>query len=233
MTILRDNEILVRRTAGLSSHSEGDLPGKTGVGVVEERGDQIRDCAIGDRVAWTGVVAQDTATVQEHLFVRVPDGIDDNVALYTGVVGYAFQAIRASDLTFGEQVMVSGNGLIASVVSRAVSIFGLRLLSLSAINKGEHIDGIFVCPGEHNIADAAGYLRPKATVVVLGQADIALLLAGLEDKKITLVYPGEPGPEAAGVCHPRAYMRWTVRDDMELFFKLLMENRISVEGLRG
>ena len=46
--------------------------------------------------------------------------------------------------------------------------------------------------------------------------------------RLALVFPEQPQPEAKNVCHPTAYMRWTIKNDLELSLKLL--GQIAIDG---
>jgi len=227
---LKDNEILVRKVYDLTKIEEAHIFKNTGIGIVEERGMETRDVAIGDKVIWVGIPINDRVTVPEYLFERIPDGLEDSIAVFAGIGAFVIQAVRQSGLTFGEKVVVLGHGVFKIFTSQVTALFGIHNLELALACKGTtEIDGIFVCPeGEEDINLIADSLHNKATVTILTERHIGLSPKLLQEKELKLVYPGPTQPDERNVYYPRAYMRWTIKEDMELFLKLLRGGRIKI-----
>jgi len=232
---LKGNEILVRKVYDLTKIEEAHTFKNTGIGIVEERGMETRDVAIGDKVIWMGIPVNDRVTVPEYLFERIPDGLKDSIAVFAGIGAFVIQAVRQSGLTFGEKVMVLGYGVLKDITSQVTALFGIHNLELALACKGNmEIDGIFVCPGgEKDINLIENSLRNKASVTVLTGGHIDLLPKLLQEKELKLISLGQPRFKGGDIYHPRAYMRWTIKQDLQLFLKLLREGKINIQELHG
>jgi hypothetical protein len=231
---LKDNEILVRKLCDLTRVEEAPIFKNTGSGIVEERGVQTRDVAIGDRVVWIGVPANDRVTVPEYLFEGIPDGLGDNTAVFAGIGAFVIQAVRESGLTFGERVVVLGHGVLKKLASQIITLFGIHSLELDSACRGNvEIDGVFVClGGEKDINLIANWLRNKATVTVLAEGQAGLPPELLQKRSVKLVFPALPQLGETDVHHPGAYVRWTIKKDMELFLKLSRERGIRPDHVQ-
>ena len=227
---MKDNEILVRKVYDLTKIEEAHIFKNTGIGIVEERGMETRDVAIGDKVIWMGIPVNDRVTVPEYLFERIPDGLEDSIAVFAGIGAFVIQAVRESGLTFRERAAVLGQGILKDITSQVTALFGIHNLELALACKGNmEIDGIFVCPeGEKDINLIANSLRNKATVIILTERHIGLSPKLLQEKELKLIYPTLLQPDERNVYYPRAYVRWTIKKDMELFLKLLRGGRIKI-----
>jgi hypothetical protein len=231
---LKDNEVLVRKVYDLTKVEEAPIFKNTGIGIVEERGFQTRDVAIGDRVVWIGIPANDRVTVPEYLFEGIPDGLGDNTAVFAGIGAFVIQAVRESELTFGEKVVVLGHGVLKELASQIITLFGIHSLKLDTARQGDmEIDGIFVCPtGEKDINLAGKLLRNKATVTLLTEGQVGLPPELLRERSVKLVFPALPEPGGRNLHYPGAYARWTIKKDMELFLKLLREREIEPDHVQ-
>jgi hypothetical protein len=227
---LKDNEILARKVYDLTKIEEAHIFKNTGIGIVEERGMEIRNVAIGDKVIWIGFPANDNVTVPEYLFVRIPEGLEDSTAIYTGIGAFIIQAVRENGLTFGERATVLGQGILKDITSQLITLFGIHNLEFALACKGNmEIDGIFVCPeGEKDINLIANSLRNKASLTVLTVSYIDLPPKLLQQKGLKIVYPALPQPDQRNIYYPGAYVRWTIKQDMELFLKLLSGGKIQI-----
>ena len=221
--MLKDNEILVRKVYELINIEEMEIFKNTGIGIIEERGMEIRDVAIGDKVVWVGIPAGDKVIVPEYLFEKVPDDLEDKIGVFGGVGAFVIQAVRESGLTFGEKVVVLGHGVLKDLTSQVVTLFGIHSLELDFVCKGDvEIDGVFLCTGgEANFNLIENLLRNKATVTVLTEGHIDLPLKLLQEKKLKLIFLGQPKVERKDIYYPKAYLRWGIKEDIRLYLKLL------------
>ncbi len=226
-----DNEIVVTRLSDLAHIDEAQIFKNTGIGVVKKRGGRIGEVAIGDKVAWTGIPAADELIIPANLFKRIPDDMDDSTVVFTGIVAFVIQAIRESSLTFGEKTVVLGQGYLSRLLSQVLHWFGIQPLEIASSQTSEaDIDGVFLCPGsETDIDSLTGWLRNKASVTVLLEKPVELSPLLLQGKKIRLIFPKQPQPEAGNIHHPIAYTRWTLKEDLELSLKLLRKIVIEAE----
>lgn len=227
---MKDNEILVRKVYDLTKIEEAHIFKNTGIGIVEERGMETRDVAIGDKVIWVGIPVNDRVTVPEYLFERIPDGLEDSIAVFAGVGAFVIQAVRESGLTFRERAAVLGQGILKDITSQVTALFGIHNLELALACKGNMvIDGIFVCPeGEEDINLIANSLHNKVTVTILTERHIGLSPKLLQEMELKLIYPALAQPDERDVYYPRAYVRWTIKKNMELFLKLLRGGWIKI-----
>lgn len=229
---MKDNEILVKKEYDLTNIDEAEIFKNAGIGIVEERGMETRDVAIGDKVVWIGVPADDKLIVPEYLFERIPDGLEDSIAVFAGIGAFVIQAVRESGLTFREKAAVLGQGILKDITSQVTALFGIHNLELALACKGNmEIDGIFVCPeGEKDINLIANSLHNKATVTILTERHIGLSPKLLQEKELKLIYPALAQPDERNVYYPRAYVRWTIKKDLQLVLKLLKEGKINIEA---
>jgi len=229
---LKDNEILVRKVYDLTKIEEAHIFKNIGIGIVEERGMETRDVAIGDKVIWMGIPINDRVTVPEYLFERIPDGLEDSIAVFAGIGAFVIQAVRESGLTFGERAAVLGQGILKDITSQVTALFGIHNLELALACKGNmEIDGIFVCPeGEKDINLIANSLRNKAKVTILTGRHIGFFPKLLQERELKLIYPALAQPDERNVYYPGAYIRWTIKEDLQLVLKLLKEGKIKIEA---
>ena len=85
--------------------------GYCNVGVVVEVGAGVEGLAVGDRVASNGKHAE-VVCVPKNLVARVPDAVEDEVAVFTVLAAIGLQGLRLVKPTLGECVVVTGLGLI-------------------------------------------------------------------------------------------------------------------------
>lgn len=227
---MKDNEILVRKVYDLTKIEEAHIFKNTGIGIVEERGMETRDVVIGDKVIWVGIPIADEIVIPEYLFARIPDGLQEEIAVFGGIGACVIQAVRQSGLTFGEKDVVLGQGILKDITSQVTALFGVHNLELALACKGNmEIDGVFICPeGEKDINLIADSLRNKTTVTILTERHIGLSPKLLQEKELKLIYPALAQPDERNVYYPGAYVRWTIKKDMELFLKLLRGGRIKI-----
>jgi predicted dehydrogenase len=125
------------RTDGLASAFEAvrsrldePLPlGYCNVGRVLEVGSAITDLKPGDRVASNGKHAE-VVDVPRNLCAKVPDGVDDEQAVFTVIGSIALQSLRLVQPTLGELVAVSGLGLVGLMAVQLLRLNGCRVLGL-------------------------------------------------------------------------------------------------------
>jgi len=228
--VLKDNEILVRKVYELTNIEEAEIFRNTWIGIVEERGMEIRDVGIGDKVVVVGIHAGDKVIVPEYLFEKIPDGLEDKLAVFGGIGAFVIQAVRESGLTFGEKAVVLGHGVLKELTSQVIALFGIQSLGLDFACKGNvEIDGVFLCPkGEADINLIANSLRNKAVVIVLTQGHIDFSPELLQEKMLKLIFPEHPQLKESNVYFPKAYIRWGIKEDLRLFLKLLCEGKIKI-----
>lgn len=103
--------------------------GYCNVGVVTEVGASIRGLKPGDRVVSNGPHA-DVVRVPGNLCARVPDGVDDEEAVFTVVASIGLQGIRLAQPSLGEAFVVTGAGLIGLLTVQLLRAHGCRVLAI-------------------------------------------------------------------------------------------------------
>jgi predicted dehydrogenase/threonine dehydrogenase-like Zn-dependent dehydrogenase len=101
--------------------------GYCNVGVVRESG--VEGFKPGDRVASNGPHA-DVVLVPKHLCAKVPEGVDDEAAVFTVAASIGLQGIRLAAPTLGETVVVTGVGLIGLLTVQMLRAQGCRVLAI-------------------------------------------------------------------------------------------------------
>lgn len=103
--------------------------GYCSAGIVQSTGNQIEGIAVGDRVASNGPHAE-VVSVPQNLCARVPDSVSDDEAAFTVLGAVALQGIRLLNPTLGEQMVVSGLGLLGLMAVQMLVANGCRVLGL-------------------------------------------------------------------------------------------------------
>jgi NADPH2:quinone reductase len=153
-------------------------PGGEGAGVVRAVGANVRDFAVGDRVAWcsgTGSYAQQTV-VEADAAVPVPDGVSDEVA-----AAVLLQGLTAHYLTHSTHRIEAGD---TAVVHAAAGGVGLLLTQLVKIRGGRVIATVST-PEKAELARGAG------ADAVVDYADFAAAARKFTDGRgVDVVYDG-------------------------------------------
>ena len=103
--------------------------GYCNVGVVAEVGAGVDGYQPGDRVVSNGPHA-DVVKVPMTLCARIPDGVDDESAVFVVVASIGLQGIRLAEPTLGEAFVVTGVGLIGLLTVQLLRAQGCRVLAL-------------------------------------------------------------------------------------------------------
>jgi len=103
--------------------------GYSNVGTVIEVGAGISDLAVGDVVVSNGAHAE-IVCVPRNLCAKVPDGVTAESAAFTVVSAIALQGIRLIRPTVGENIVVTGLGLIGLVAVQILRANGCNVLGI-------------------------------------------------------------------------------------------------------
>lgn len=112
--------------------SKLDMPlamGYSNVGVVESLGHGVDGLDVGARVVSNGHHAE-YVCVPQNLCARIPDKVDDETAAFTVLGAIALQGIRLVNPTLGENVVVTGLGLIGLIAVQLLRAHGCRVLGI-------------------------------------------------------------------------------------------------------
>jgi predicted dehydrogenase/threonine dehydrogenase-like Zn-dependent dehydrogenase len=110
-------------------------------GVVVDKGKDITDFEIGDRVAaaGSGIAGHaEIVCVPKNLVCKLPDNVSFVHASFTTVGSIALQGVRQADVQIGENVVVIGLGLIGILTVQLLKASGCRVFGVD-LNR-ERID---------------------------------------------------------------------------------------------
>lgn len=103
--------------------------GYSSAGIVVESA--VEEFKVGDRVACAGVGYASHAEivlVPRNLAVRIPDEVGFDEAAFTTVCAIALQGVRQADVRVGEQVVVTGLGLIGLLAVQILKAGGCHVI---------------------------------------------------------------------------------------------------------
>jgi predicted dehydrogenase/threonine dehydrogenase-like Zn-dependent dehydrogenase len=103
--------------------------GYCNVGTIVEVGHGVEGFAPGDRVVSNGPHAE-IVRVPKNLCARVPDSVEDEQAAFTVLASIGLQGVRLVAPTLGENVVVTGLGLIGLMTVQLLRANGCRVLGI-------------------------------------------------------------------------------------------------------
>ncbi|QDZ06946.1 zinc-binding dehydrogenase [Sphingomonas panacisoli] len=103
--------------------------GYCNVGEVIAVGSSVTGLKPGDRVVSNGPHA-DIVRVPSNLCAKIPDGVDDEAAVFVVVASIGLQGIRLAEPTLGESFVVTGAGLIGLLTIQLLRAQGCRVLAI-------------------------------------------------------------------------------------------------------
>ncbi|MFC0904979.1 bi-domain-containing oxidoreductase [Clostridium sp. MT-14] len=111
----------------------GKPTGYSTSGVIVGLGKNIKDLKIGDRVACAGAGIANHAEyidVPRSLVMRVPDGLNMDLASTVTVGGIAMQGVRRADLRLGEIAAVIGMGIMGQLAVQILKASGCKVIGI-------------------------------------------------------------------------------------------------------
>ena len=130
--------------------------GYCNVGIVVDVADDVTDIRPGDRVVSNGAHAE-FVSISKNLVHKIPDGVEDDDAVFTVLGAIGLQGVRLCNPTFGETIVVYGLGLIGLITIQLLKANGCNVIGIdldqskvdlansfgiSAINPGNGIDEV-------------------------------------------------------------------------------------------
>lgn len=201
------------RTDGLATTIEAvrsklaqPLPlGYSNVGVVVEVGPDVEGFKPGDRVVSNGPHA-DLIKVPKNLCALIPDGVENESAVFTVVASIGLQGIRLAQPTLGEVFVVTGAGLIGLLTVQLLRAHGCRVLAIDydeAKLKLARAFGAETCNpanGEDPVAAGMAFSRGRGVDAVIIAAstqsnDPVMQAARMSRKRGRIVLVGVTGLE--------------------------------------
>jgi predicted dehydrogenase/threonine dehydrogenase-like Zn-dependent dehydrogenase len=241
--------------------------GYSAAGVLLAVGSRVADLAPGDRVACAGegyATHAELDYVPANLAVPIPDGVSFEDAAFTTVGAIALHAVRQADARLGERVAVVGLGLVGQLAGRILRAAGCRVIGIDldetlverAVTGGA-VDEAFrrkdvpvsargcdaalvtaAAPSSDPVELAAGLVRDRGRVVVVGDVGLELSRDAAYDKELEVRMSRAYGPgrydaeyEERGLDYPIGYVRWTERRNLAAFLDLVASGRVSLGGL--
>jgi len=152
--------------------------GYSASGVVIERGRNVVDLEVGDRVACGGsgyAYHAEIIAVPRNLVVKVPKDVELKEAAFTTLGAIAVQGVRRANAQMGEIVVVIGMGLVGQLVAQLLRVAGCRVI------------GTDVLPERLALAEQLG-------------AEKTILVSQEDPVKAVLRHTGGMGADAAIIC---------------------------------
>ena len=103
--------------------------GYCNVGIVHEVGSGEDQFKVGDRVISNGPHA-DVVKVGRNLCAKIPDNVTDQEAAFTVIASIGLQGIRLVNPSLGENIVVTGVGLIGLLTVQLLRAQGCRVLAI-------------------------------------------------------------------------------------------------------
>ncbi|PIS30992.1 oxidoreductase [Candidatus Saganbacteria bacterium CG08_land_8_20_14_0_20_45_16] len=165
--------------------------GYSSAGVIREMSDLQGPISyvIGDRIACFGdgfATHSELSFVPKNMFVKIPDNVFFEEAAFVGLGSIALNAIRVTNLTFGEKVVVVGLGLLGQLTVQMLKAFGCQVLGVDiseAKLKMAREFGANLCL----LSDVRGPMSDVVNAIKdftggIG-ADAVIIMAGSQDNK--------------------------------------------------
>ncbi len=191
------------------------LLGYSSSGTVVKVGKSVQGFSVGDRVACIGSGVANHAeyiAVPKTLAAKVPKGVSDRDAAFTGVACIALQSVRQLAPQIGESIAVIGLGLLGQVVCQILSANGCRVIGIdidktrterpyidaavtsdtvravNALTGGTGADGVIIAAASRDelVNDAFDMSRKKGRVVLLGVCGMNIDRQKMFEKELTL-----------------------------------------------
>jgi predicted dehydrogenase/threonine dehydrogenase-like Zn-dependent dehydrogenase len=111
----------------------GSPTGYSAAGVVIEIGDAVSGFSIGERVACAGAGIANHAElidVPVNLAVKIPTGLDTDIASTVTLGAIAMQGVRRAQPTLGETIVVVGLGILGQLTAQMLSANGCRVIGV-------------------------------------------------------------------------------------------------------
>lgn len=185
---------LMPTVQSVQSKLDQPLPlGYSNVGTVIEVGEGVSDLAVGDLVVSNGNHAE-IVCVPRNLCAKVPDGVSAESAAFTVVCSIALQGIRLINPTIGENIVVTGLGLIGLVAVQILRANGCNVMGIDtnpervAQARAMGAEACDLSAGEDPLEKAAAFSNGR------GVDGVVLTLATQSD---------EPMHQAAEMCRQR------------------------------
>ena len=146
--------------------------GYSNTGIVIEVGAGVTSVAVGDRVVSNGKHAE-VVSVPANLCAKVPPGVSADEAAFTVIAAIGLQGIRLVQPTLGENVVVTGLGLIGLLTVQLLRAHGCRVLGIDfdpgrlELARQFGAEVVNLSGGEDPLTAAHGFSRGRGVDAVL------------------------------------------------------------------
>lgn len=146
--------------------------GYCNVGIVVEAGENVNEFKAGERVVSNGSHA-DIVRVPKNLCAKIPDNVNDESAAFTVLASIGLQGIRLAAPTIGENIVVTGVGLIGLLAVQMLRAHGCRVLAIdfdqTKLNLAKQFGADICNPGngEDPVIAGMAFSRGKGVDAVL------------------------------------------------------------------
>jgi predicted dehydrogenase/threonine dehydrogenase-like Zn-dependent dehydrogenase len=135
-------------------------------GIAREVGSEVEDIRVDQRVACAGLfyaTHSEIVAVPRNLLVPIPDSVSFEEASFVTLGAIAMQAVRLSELSLSENVVVYGLGLVGMVVAQLALSAGSRVIGVDLDSRKVELVRQFGCEAmttdaemERSILDCTG-----------------------------------------------------------------------------
>lgn len=130
----RLSDVLMRRTASSPFPQIPDGLGYSSSGIVVEKGAELKDVSIGERVACAGSPHADVIYVPKNLFVKIPENVSLEEASFVALGAIAMQGVRRAKPEFGDIFVVIGLGIIGQITAQILKSIGCETIGIDIID---------------------------------------------------------------------------------------------------
>lgn len=116
--------------------------GYSAAGIVEAVDSANTRLKVGDLVACGGAECAFHAeyiALPEMLVARIPEGVPTSHAAYTTLCSIAMQAVRQTEVSIGDRVLVMGQGLVGLLVSNLLKVAGAQVAAVDIFDERKAI----------------------------------------------------------------------------------------------
>jgi predicted dehydrogenase/threonine dehydrogenase-like Zn-dependent dehydrogenase len=170
--------------------------GYSGSGVAVAVGAEVRDVAVGDRVAYAGAPHAEFVAVGENLVAPIPSEVTFEEAAFGGVACIALHGVRLAEVALGERVLVVGLGLVGLLAAQLAQASGATVIGVEPLRRRRELARELGIAPTLDPSEAEQWWQTVAFLTRGYGADAALLCAGVKDSA--------PTNEALAACRDRA-----------------------------
>ena len=226
-------------------------PGYSWIGEVVECGADVNNVEVGQRVALRSPHAEEQCVPASDC-LAIPEGIDPETAAWFALAKITYSAVRAADITLGQNILIIGGGPIGQMALRWMRNCGAKKIVLVdplplrqdiAKQGGAHkVIGKKLGDAQQDIMDSFDGLLPDVVIDSTGNAAVfeqALQVCKTRGKVVILGDTGSPTAQhltkdvitrriqiiGAHDCH------FENQEPVSLFFQMLNDGRINMDGM--